>query len=114
MSDFDINCAVAESEGICWYSTPSNSPSGGWEYCNVDHLMINQDSELLDYCNDASAAWPIIVKSRIAINPVHRVRNYNERYDSWDVSCSSPRFCEESDRPLRAAMIVHLLKRNEK
>ncbi|MGL4468431.1 MAG: phage protein NinX family protein [Plesiomonas shigelloides] len=106
MSDFDINCAVAESEGVCWYSTPSNSPSGGWEYCNIDRLMINQDSELLDYCNDASAAWPIIMSNFISIDQHHngsliRVWGYG---DNGLISMQ----CLRKDI-LRAAMIVFLI-----
>ena len=67
-----------------------------------------------NYCNNPSDAWPIIVENKIKIEPVRRVRNYNEWYEEWDASVNSPHFCESHKNPLRAAMIVFLLSQEDK
>ena len=62
-----------------------------------------------DPCNSWADAGPIIQNAKIGIKPVSRVRNYNERYESWEASVNKPHFEEEFENPLRAAMIVFLM-----
>lgn len=103
LSDFEINKHVARSEGV-----------GGFHCENIgggSALRFSNWKEL-DYCNNPSDAWPIIVDNKIKIEPVRRVRNYNEWYEEWDASVNSPHFCESHKNPLRAAMIVFLLSQD--
>lgn len=77
-------------------------------------ILLSDNKTLVDYCNNPADAWPIIVESKIKIEPVRRVRNYNEWYEEWDASVNSPHFCESHKNPLRAAMIVFLLSQDDK
>lgn len=72
-------------------------------------FVTHHNGRRLDYCNNPADAWPIIVGSKIKIEPMSRVRNYNEWYEEWDASVNSPHLCESHKNPLRAAMIVFLL-----
>lgn len=68
---------------------------------NAD-ASLNPLSPLLDYCNDAAAAWPIIVDNRISI--------INLEADEWGArgvaDCRSKRAIHQNS--LRAAMMVYL------
>lgn len=66
------------------------------------------------FTSSPADAWPIIIDNKIKIEPMRRVRNYNEWYEEWDASVNSPHFCESHKNPLRAAMIVFLLSQDDK
>ena len=103
MSDFEINKAVGNLTGDATSAEP------------VLGLVIrNANGIKFDPCNSWADAGPIIEKNKIKIQVVKRVRDYNERYEVWEASVNSPHFEEECTNPLRAAMVVFLMmKENE-
>ncbi len=104
ISDFELNVRVAESEGINWYCSASNSPTGGWEYCSVDELMLNDDGPLKDYCNNPSDAWLVMEENKIGLAFVN---------GEWRASSVQAGYHEFSDKKaFRAAMIVYLMMRD--
>ena len=68
----------------------------------VQHLKQGKQLwyPLIDYCNNPSDAWPIIVENRISIN------NYEE--DHWEADHTDYIDSVYHINPLRAAMIVFL------
>lgn len=106
ISDFELNVQVAESEGINWYCPASCSPTGGWEYCGIGKLMLKDDKQLPDYCNNPSDAWQIIIENSITFN-----------YDTAQVHVGSyfsdtAKVSENRKNALRAAMIVYLMMKD--
>ena len=106
MSDFELNVQVAEKECVNWYCSASNSPSGGWEYCSVDELMLKDDAPLKDYCNNPSDAWPIIDSERIGVYP-----SEGPEFMPWIAAKNAISVTDKN--PLRAAMIVYLMMKDE-
>lgn len=104
MSDFELNVQVAEKECVNWYCSASNSPSGGWEYCSVDELMLKDDAPLKDYCNNPSDAWPIIKTNHINIGWAGDEEWFARTVHTAKVLDTNP---------LRAAMIVYLMMKDE-
>ena len=104
LSDFEINKLVGDVvfKGL-WSCRPgtAGNKSDSWFYGNAD-ASLNPLSPLPDYCNDAAAAWPIIVENRISI--------INLEVDEWGVrgvaDCRSKRAIHQNS--LRAAMMVYL------
>lgn len=101
LSDFEINKRVSK----IIYSVSFVNP-------HSKTVSVNGGKRLFDPCNSPADAWPIIVENKIKIEPVRRVRNYNEWYEEWDASVNSPHFCESHKNPLRAAMLVFLLSQD--
>ena len=101
MSDFEINAAV--------------SMHALWKNRHCEEVDCNDKTGVVSWadganwhefnpCNDPSDAWPIIVESKIDIQ--HR--------DGFGTPCA--RNCEHMcahKNPLRAAMIVFLMMRDE-
>lgn len=113
MSDFELNVQVAEKECVNWYCSASNSPSGGWEYCSVDELMLKDDAPLKDYCNNPSDAWPLIESNLICL--VADVFCEPQDGGKW---IAQPAYGWQhervrNDNPLRAAMIMYLMMKDE-
>lgn len=104
LSDFEINKLVGDVvfKGL-WSCRPgtAGNKSDSWYYGNAD-ASLNPLSPLPDYCNDAAAAWPIIVENRISI--------INLEADEWGARgvayCRSKRAIHQNS--LRAAMMVYL------
>lgn len=104
LSDFEINKLVGDVvfKGL-WSCRPgtAGNKSDSWYYGNAD-ASLNPLSPLPDYCNDAAAAWPIIVENRISI--------INLEVDEWGArgvaDCRSKRAIHQNS--LRAAMMVYL------
>lgn len=125
MSDFELNVQVAESEGVNWYCPASCSPTGGWEYCGVGKLMLKDDAQLPDYCNNPSDAWPIIIANKIRVLPVMHMSDDNGEYlctGEWEAGSlwsedgafyNSKYHCFSDENPLRSAMIVYLMMKDE-
>lgn len=101
LSDFEINKAVAESLGVKF------TQDGLEIYVDVfDEQHGDFFPESLNYCNNPSDAWPIIVENKIDLE------------FEYDGSCFARGFCFKSlktigankeKNPLRAAMIVYLM-----
>ncbi|EMC7876540.1 DUF2591 family protein [Enterobacter roggenkampii] len=103
LSDFEINRMVGDVifKGL-WACKPetSGNNTNKWYYGNAD-TTFEPLNPLPDYCNDWSAAGPIIVDNRIGINHVN---------GSWRAQSVKTGWEEFSDdNPLRAAMIVFLM-----
>lgn len=104
LSDFEINELVAKATRVSHETYPDFSPE--------PYVWNEELKSEFNPCNNPADAWPIIVDNKIKIEPMRRVRNYNEWYEEWDASVNSPHFCESHKNPLRAAMIVFLLSQD--
>lgn len=109
-SDFEIEQAVANHEGVFWHVKPCNSPTDGWLYSDNYELCDTASGqtavELPRYCSNPSDAWPIIVESMISVDQHHngsyaRVWGYSDN-GLIEIVCLR-------DTILRAAMIVFLM-----
>lgn len=110
-TDEEINIEVAELRGVNWWLPPSNSSSGGWEYCKVPYLMTKPDSKLPDYCSSWADAGPIAMESCIVITPCMGklegdATGYFEHENPITIDFAS------NDKALRAAMIVFLMMKD--
>jgi len=117
MSDLQINLLVANAVGV---DAVENS---GVVFGAVKHKGNNVVSVIgvVDYCNNPSDAWPIIVKNKIRISPVMHMSDDNGEYlcdgvweagTLWsdDGAFYNSKYNEASnENPLRAAMIVFLM-----
>ncbi len=107
MSDFEINKRVAKLRNKNYNSISRfrNSQSVCVDY--------NFSLKVVNYCNNPSDAWPIIVSNGIDI----RFENVNENEWFCGASCKDDQDSYEpwfSDpNPLRAAMIVYLMMSEE-
>ncbi|CAM8499387.1 phage protein NinX family protein [Enterobacter asburiae] len=121
LSDFEINKRVAEivysievvADDFYAKDVPFAYHKDGQVFIFIDE-PLSGDWRSYNPCNNPADAWPIIVDNKIKIEPMRRVRNYNEWYEEWDASVNSPHFCESHKNPLRAAMIVFLLSQDDK
>lgn len=95
MSDLEINIMVSKS----LYGELSN-----WHKGELNEGVV-------DYCNKAEDAWPIIVEEKISIMFDSTLPEYEGEYHEW---CSAISSCQKygiqyQSNPLRAAMIVYLM-----
>ena len=113
MSDHEINMAVTCIENNCqgWSVLGDNS---GFYHCGVDGNGYYEQAAL-DYCNNPSDAWPIIVENAISIQPVHDVAaggyyklSEIKYWTAWATNRQSVDSFTEDKNPLRAAMICFL------
>ena len=100
MSDFEINQAVTcEVHGCQMWGV---NKDGSFYHCGVlGDAYIHQP--VVDYCNNPSDAWPIILENKITIfSP-------NDTHDDslWMAELDESHMF--SANPLRAAMIVFLM-----
>lgn len=100
-SDFEINTAVTSFVHGCekWEFNDTE-----FYHCGIDGSGYYSQS-ILDYCNNPSDAWPIIVENQISL--------LNSDNDLWSAQkwVSNKRISHEFVRgrnALRAAMIVYL------
>ena len=115
MSDFEINKAVCATKGV----KIDNEQYEGLR--DRDERIVLCRDELgmsigVDYCNNPSDAWPIIIKNKVSI--------MND-LDLWEASIDFDGDLEkhgtdevltkhyEHANPLRAAMIVYLMLQDE-
>ncbi|WP_426762556.1 phage protein NinX family protein [Hafnia paralvei] len=100
MSDFEINKAVAISQGFA----PENCDIAkrGSSLVGVDwDEDTGSATKVFDYCNNPSDAWPIIVSGRIGLNFVNGIWRAQSMMTGWIELCH--------ENPLRAAMVVYLM-----
>lgn len=113
LGDFEINCEVLavfspdvnhmclSGDNTCFYDC---GPTGeGWNQINIP-----------DYCNTPADAWPIIVENKIMLSPrcandEWKAQIYLGMEDIFDNYASA-----WHKNPLRAAMIVFLMMREDK
>ena len=98
MSDFEINKAVATALGM--------DVSGATEENNMMYDYVR------DVCNNPSDAWPIMKESLIGVTPDEDGVTMHF-YGDWTARahCKNLQFTDKN--PLRAAMIVYLMMKDE-
>ena len=98
MSDFEINKAVATALGM--------DVSGATEENNIMYGYVP------DICNNPSDAWPIMKESLIGVTPDEDGVTMHF-YGDWTAMahCKNLQFTDKN--PLRAAMIVYLMMKDE-
>ena len=98
MSNLQINLLVANAVGV---DAVENS---GVVFGAVKHEGSNVVSVVgvVDYCNNPSDAWPIIVANRINV-----YASEGPDFMPWMAGCGG--FMVSNKNPLRAAMIVFLM-----
>ena len=88
LSDFEINKRVFEVlKASEWYK--------------------NRDIGTFDYCKNPADAWPIITENRIGIIPAPDAGKWKAAHREVGED-DTPHHFTQSDKPLRAAMIVFL------
>ena len=88
MSDFEINKLVANKLGLFVVAVAQ------------DGIIVSGKSLSIDYCNNPSDAWPIVVENKIGIKHFNR--------GSWQAHCQGDEVVHD-ENPLRAAMTVYLM-----
>ena len=103
-SDFEINKAVAEAKGYDNICMGYNPDSLCVHYSGLESTMRE-----VDYCNNPSDMWPIILEHRISLDAIEDEHD-KERY--WSaIAPNGSQFSAitwGSKNPLRAACIVYL------
>lgn len=106
MSDFEINCYVSmHMHGFSWIEFVDGYVSS--VKCGNEGSPGFAMVEVCDYCNSPSDAWPIIVASKIWIQPDMVGDGFWHCYD-----CENEHFSKHQN-PLRAAMIVFIMIHGE-
>ena len=108
MSDFEINKAVAINRGG-YQGHVKHMEHGVKESDRDSHGIFYFER---DYCNNPSDAWPIMKESLIGVTPDEdgvTMRFYGD----WTARahCKNLQFTDKN--PLRAAMIVYLMMKDE-
>ena len=107
MSDFEINKAVAACLGA------EVQEWNGKIFGGVERKIDNVTSVIgvIDYCNNTSDAWPVVLGNRISLRP-------DDMYEEaphggyWRADNEAGHHCHH-ENPLRAAMIVYLMMKDE-
>ena len=102
MSDLQINLLVANAIGV------DAAENSGVIFGTVRHECRNVVSVIgvVDYCNNPSDAWPIIVGKRINV-----YASEGPDFMPWMAGCAG--FVSSHKNPLRAAMIVFLMMQEQ-
>ena len=118
MSDFEVNkaviafsCAYADVD-IVQHPHHADGVSVGLYRACGDYY------EWFDYCNNPSDAWPIMVESNIATRPLYVRDNKGRKIVEWEAKFTERDFPRntigwDDQNPLRAAMIVYLMMKDE-
>lgn len=121
LSDFEINCLVAGSLGNISVSRPKDELSGS----SVSYFVqasngLNKVGEIVvceievkkDFCNNPSDAWPIIVEHGISIVKDRNRLWWADANAYWVDGVEWQIDGESNQNPLRAAMIVYLMMKD--
>lgn len=106
MSDFEINQAVTGLMFDCaeW---PLTQCGKYFYHCGIDGGAYF-DREVVDYCNNPSDAWPIMRDCLIGVSPDEDGVTCHF-YGDWTASAFCSQLSCTHKNPLRAAMIVFLM-----
>ena len=102
MSDFEVNKAVAINVGG-YQGHVEHMKHGVKESDRDSHGMFYFER---DYCNNPSDAWPIINRERIGVYP-----SEGPEFMPWIAAKNAISVTDKN--PLRAAMIVYLMMKDE-
>ena len=107
LTDFEINKLVAVKQGL-------NLTEGQYYAPTIGFLEKGKGFNRVDYCNNPSDAWPIILENRIRISPNPTTEIWTAENDIILGSFENGglNFVEHKN-PLRAAMIVYLMMGDE-
>lgn len=115
MSDFEINQAVTCKLYGCheW----STNLVGNFYHCGFDGSQYVEVT-VADYCNNPSDAWPLIAESNIATRPLYIRDAEGRKIVEWEAKFTDREFPRntigwDDKNPLRAAMIVYLMMKDE-
>lgn len=115
LSDFEINRMLGDVifKGL-WACKPetSGNNTNKWYYGNAD-TTFEPLNPLPDYCNDWSAAGPIIVNNEISLNSYGSAWEASYEYDAPIGAFGTDELVTkaiEGKNPLRTAMIAFLMK----
>lgn len=104
MSDFEINKAVAEHEGVRGFNCENIGDASALRFQNWKEL---------DYCNNPADAWPIIINNNISLHAPRLKEGWMADFVGSDEDVndgfSVEYFEHHNSNPLRAAMIVFLM-----
>jgi len=96
MTDFEINKLVAEKLGLKVL----------FSHSGLGRIYLdNENRDNVDYCNNPSHAWPIILENGISINAPDYLTDPENGHGAS--TFDSPMVRDKN--PLRAAMIVYLM-----
>jgi hypothetical protein len=110
--DYEINARVGESLGMTAH------------FIEHDGRVKFRDEKgriqgTKDYCNNPADAWPIIVESLIEVSPDYDFTDESERelcatgfWTANHVESDGTSYYQSHQNPLRAAMIVFLMKKD--
>ncbi len=106
MTDFEINKAVATSSGA------EVSLNQFMEYDDRDENAVlisvfTEGDSQVDYCNNPSDAWPIILENKISL-----IKTDDDRWTAFEWENDKNESWHKN--PLRAAMIVYLMMNEDK
>ena len=103
ISDLQINLLVAKAIGV------DAAENSGVVFGAVKHEGDNVVSVMgvVDYCNNPSDAWPIIVANKIWVQPDMIGDGF------WHCYYCESEFSSKHKKPLRAAMIVFLMMQEQ-
>ena len=112
-TDFDINKAVAEALGRNIADEQYLDYGDRDENIVLSPTMTDKNAGV-DYCNNPSDAWPIILENRISIifTDIPKIERAEKNYGSGYVQSVVAR--HRNENPLRAAMIVFLKMQGDK
>ena len=102
MSDFEINKSVALALGFRLYKDGKSC----WE----NHVAIEEGrcgAFAMDWCNNPADAWPVIISSMISIRPVGHDGKL------WEAAGMDGMKADYDKNPLRAAMVVFLMMKED-
>lgn len=122
MSDFELNSAVAQ---LSLWKKKDCEEIHGDEKRGVVSWADGANWHVFDPCNNPSDAWPIIIANKIRISPVMHMSDDNGEYlcnGEWEAGTlwsedgafyNSKYHCFSDENPLKAAMIVYLMMKDE-
>ena len=109
MSDFELNSAVAQ---LSLWKKKDCEEIHGDEKRGVVSWADGANWHVFDPCNNPSDAWPIMKESLIGVTPDEDGVTMHF-YGDWTAMahCKNLQFTDKN--PLRAAMIVYLMMKDE-
>lgn len=110
MSDHEINTQVTSIIFGCekWSLSESNL---SFYHCGLDGSGFYEQL-IIDYCNNPSDAWPIIVGNGIGVTP-HGEKWMANNFNPSNVGSYQVQTMSYDKNPLRAAMIVFLMMKEQ-
>lgn len=108
-SDFEINKAVAEMDLKFKSCIDVEFFCNSYDRRCVDVVSQGLHVCSIDYCNNPSDAWPIIIENKISINNgMTLIPDVDYKWNDCWLCGNGKGVNSQCENPLRAAMIVYL------